>query len=254
LIAGILISVALLLTHLTITRAALKEWGKWRAMWSQQNELRRREASADLSRAHGMSGRDFESYVAGIFRESGFHVEPRGGPGDQGCDLLLSNGNERVVCQVKRSARPVSNKAIQEAVAAISFYNANRAMVVTNATFTKGAVELGLANRCELVDRHELHHRVEAFSTRIKLECKNLQRLWAERVAATLIHHGQFKIPLPRGKNATEEARVMKMIVTEYVRIKDIKLANSIRIYAAPSKWVGFIKRPIVLFKAPKES
>jgi HJR/Mrr/RecB family endonuclease len=176
------IPIVFVLIHVFITTSALKEWREWRALWSRQYDLSRREASLDLSRTARMNGRDFESYVAEIFRETGFHVDPRGGPRDQGCDLLLSNGNESVVCQIKRSSRPVTNKPVQEAVAAVLFYNANRAMVVTNATFTRGARDLAFANRCELVDCQELQLKVATFSAKIKFQCKIVRDRWAERV------------------------------------------------------------------------
>jgi HJR/Mrr/RecB family endonuclease len=248
---AISVPISLLLIHVLFTTSALKEWEEWRALWSRQYSLRKLEAAVGLSRTHTMSVRDFESYVALLFRESGFRVESRGGPRDQGCDLLLSNNYEVVVCQVKRSSRPVTNKAVQEAVAAVSFYNANRAMVVTNATFTKGAFELALANRCELIGHQELQHKVAASSASIKSKCRQLRDQWAQRIAARLANDGKLEIPVARGEDANQRAREMKSIVTEYLRTKDRRFADSVRVYVAPGKRVGLIKRPIILFKVP---
>lgn len=251
---GVVILAALLFMHLVIAGSALEEWRQWRATWSRENNLRRREAALDLSRTYGMSGSDFESYVARLFRDSGFHVQPRGGPRDQGCDLLLSSDHERVVCQVKRSSRPVTNKAVQEAVAAIPFYNAHRAIVVTNATFTKGARDLALANRCELLDHQTLQQMVASFSAKITSSCQNIRHQWAERIAAKLVHNGQITIPVKIGENATQHAREMKWILNEYLRAKDARFANWVRVYVASSKWVGFMKRPIILLKASRRT
>ena len=55
--------------------------------------------------------------------------------------------------QAKRYTSKVSNKAIQEASAAIKYYNANSAIVITNNYFTQSAIDLASANRIELWDR-----------------------------------------------------------------------------------------------------
>jgi len=47
-------------------------------------------------------------------------------------------------------------KAIQEAVAAKNYYKADNAMVITNSSFTKGAVDLAIANNVELWDGKKL--------------------------------------------------------------------------------------------------
>jgi len=44
--------------------------------------------------------------------------------------------------QAKYYTNPVGNKAIQEVVAAIPFYGANKGMVATNSPFTKSAIAL----------------------------------------------------------------------------------------------------------------
>lgn len=98
---------------------------------------------ADVDR---MPGRQFERYVAALLRHHGYKVEPTGRPGDQGCDLLLSKDGERIACQVKCYATPVSNDAVQEAVAAVAFYHCHRAIVVTNRTFTDGC---SITCRCQ---------------------------------------------------------------------------------------------------------
>src|SRR6185437_15242650 len=86
-----------------------------------------------------------------------------GRTGDQGCDLILTKGGEKIVCQLKRYSGPVSNKAVQEAVAAASYYGCSRAMVVTNASFTKSARKLAEANRCDMVEREQLFALLDSF-------------------------------------------------------------------------------------------
>lgn len=52
----------------------------------------------------------------------------------------------KIGIQAKCYASAVGNAAVQEAVAGKVFYGRGKAMVVTNSTFTKSAVELAAAN------------------------------------------------------------------------------------------------------------
>jgi HJR/Mrr/RecB family endonuclease len=110
----------------------------------------------DLSFRGIKSGYDFEEYLRIIFKKLGYKVEITKKSNDQGGDLIIVRGNERTVVQAKYYSNPVGNKAIQEVFAAISFYKANKGMVVTNSTFTSSAVALAEVNGITLVDGEEL--------------------------------------------------------------------------------------------------
>jgi restriction system protein len=75
---------------------------------------------------------------------------------DQGADLLIRKYGEKIVVQAKRYNSKVSNSAIQEAVASVRFYSADKAYVVTSNYFTKSACELAQCNNVRLIDRDEL--------------------------------------------------------------------------------------------------
>jgi HJR/Mrr/RecB family endonuclease len=76
--------------------------------------------------------------------------------GDQGADLIAKNNRRTIVIQAKGHAAPVGNSAVQEAVAAISVYNADEGWVVTNSTFTRSARALAHANSIRLIDGNVL--------------------------------------------------------------------------------------------------
>lgn len=76
--------------------------------------------------------------------------------GDQGGDLVLTRGGERILVQAKRHSKAVGNKAVQEAAAARPHYKCHRAMVVANREFTRAARELAKSNEVELWGRAEL--------------------------------------------------------------------------------------------------
>jgi len=112
--------------------------------------------SPTMDDVDSMSGQEFEQLLVQLFSARGYQVERTKVTGDQGGDLILQKLRERVVLQAKRWSGPVGNSAVQEVVAAIKYYGCSRAMVVTNSTYTKSAVDLAAANGVELWDRARL--------------------------------------------------------------------------------------------------
>lgn len=90
-----------------------------------------------------MDGLQFEHRCAELLRYRGFHkVTVTKGSGDQGVDILAQKNGIKFGIQCKYYSHPVGNKAIQEAYAGTDFYDCDKAMVMTNSTFTKAAREL----------------------------------------------------------------------------------------------------------------
>lgn len=103
-----------------------------------------------------MSGYQFEDVLARLYSGMGYEVSRTRASRDQGADLILTRLGERAVVQAKRYDCKVSNKAIQEVVAARAHYQATRAIVATSSYFTPAASQLARSNCVELVDRDEL--------------------------------------------------------------------------------------------------
>lgn len=112
--------------------------------------------NSSIARIDNMSGEDFEKYLKAGFERKGYKVELTPGSNDYGADLVLTRKGETTVVQAKRYEANVGNKAVQEVVAARAYYEAEKAMVVTNSYFTKQAVKLAEANDVELWDRGNL--------------------------------------------------------------------------------------------------
>jgi len=104
-----------------------------------------------------MDGQEFEVFLERLFRKIGYSVTRTPYVRDQGADLIVEKLGERMVVQAKRSNQQVSNKAIQEAVAALKHYSASKAIVVTNNYFTKGAIDLARSNNVILIDKDKLN-------------------------------------------------------------------------------------------------
>ena len=105
------------------------------------------------------SGYEFEEYVANLYKELGYKlIEITKKSGDQGADVVLKKDNIKYVVQAKFYSSPVGNKAVQEIVAALKMYKAQKGIVVTNNTFTNSAIELAKVNDIQLVDGNEINN------------------------------------------------------------------------------------------------
>ncbi len=103
-----------------------------------------------------LDGLDFEKYLEGLFRKLGYTVKRTVYQGDYGADLIIQKAGVQTVVQAKRYNRNVGLKAIQEVVAAKSYYHCQKAMVITNHAYTQQAKKLAKANDVELWDRDDL--------------------------------------------------------------------------------------------------
>jgi restriction system protein len=104
----------------------------------------------------GMSGTDFEDFVARIVRSCGVPVIMTSVTGDWGVDIIAGKRPNRVAIQCKRQSRPVGAGAVQEVVAGAPMQDCAKTMVVTNHEFTPAARKLAELHGCELVGRAEL--------------------------------------------------------------------------------------------------
>lgn len=124
-------------------------------------------------------GRQFEEYVCALYKKLGYKamtttemrqkgqlpgdIQKRGGSGEQGVDVYVYDhiNKQHIIIQCKHYSSKISNSAVQEIVAAMPLYKADRAIVVTNQYFTEPAKELAFANNVALVDRDGLAKFIE---------------------------------------------------------------------------------------------
>jgi restriction system protein len=102
------------------------------------------------------TGEEFEHFVSGKLEDSGWTVRHTGKCGDQGADLVAEKPGMTVAVQCKLYAQPVGNKAVQEALAAQRYYATDHAAVVSNAAFTKSAIQLARSADVLLVHASDL--------------------------------------------------------------------------------------------------
>ncbi len=120
----------------------------------------------DVSYVDGMDGHEFEYFCAELLRKNDFYdVSVTRGSGDQGVDILATKGGIKYAIQCKNYASPLSNTPVQEVAAGKLFYNCHVGVVLTNSTFTPGAVSLANAAGILLWDRSELSELMKTGQT-----------------------------------------------------------------------------------------
>jgi HJR/Mrr/RecB family endonuclease len=110
-----------------------------------------------------MTGYEFEDFIVDLFIKLGYVVvKKRKRSHEQGLDLLLLKNGVRIAVQVKRYKRPVGNRGIQQAISACVYYQCQRAIVVTNSTFTTPAKQLATrSGNIELWDREVIKEKIK---------------------------------------------------------------------------------------------
>ena len=134
----------------------------------EQDDLKDIEASNcvdkydNISAVDGMDGHEFEYFCAELLKCNGFsEVRVTKGSGDQGVDIIADKRGLKYAIQCKNYAAPLGNKPVQEVATGKIFYDCNVAIVLTNSTFTAGAISLADATGVLLWDRTVLVRLME---------------------------------------------------------------------------------------------
>lgn len=106
--------------------------------------------------------KDFEHWCAERLSSYGWDATVSGKTGDQGADVIATRDGEKLVIQCKRYSKPVGNSAVQEIVASIAYYRADRGAVVSSSGFTTAAQTLARANGILLIDAASLARDAES--------------------------------------------------------------------------------------------
>jgi uncharacterized protein len=108
----------------------------------------------DISKV--FSGEDYERYCAEILDAAGWKTRLTKGSGDQGVDIIAELNGRRVALQCKFYSKTVGNRAVQEAIGAMSFERTVAGVVVSNAQFSRHAKLLANGARVLLLHHEEL--------------------------------------------------------------------------------------------------
>src|SRR5699024_2819168 len=125
--------------------------------------LMKKSGIRDIDR---MQGYQFEAYLQLLFKELGYRPVVTQQSGDYGADVVLK-GKNKIVIQAKRYGykHKVSMDAVREVLAAMFFYKADEAWVITNSLFTNQAKTLAKACGVTLLNRYELEKFIVKINT-----------------------------------------------------------------------------------------
>ncbi len=98
----------------------------------------------------------YENSIAEVFEQHGWEARVTKASGDQGADVIAKYDGFKMIIQCKLYSSPVSNKAVQEVYSALNYYNGDKAVVITNSTFTKSAKQLAESNDVLLIHHSQL--------------------------------------------------------------------------------------------------
>jgi restriction system protein len=121
----------------------------------------------DLSEIDRMDGHEFERFLVTLFKRLGYkasHIGASGG--DFGADLIIEKEGAKICVQAKNYDNSVGNDAVQQAIAGAAYYDCQAALVVTNSTFTKAAVEQAAGSNLPVTlwDRNLLAEKLKKVS------------------------------------------------------------------------------------------
>lgn len=105
-----------------------------------------------------MTPSEFETFCAEELRRAGWNARVTMQSRDQGVDVIAEKNGRRIVLQCKLYARPVGNKAVQEATAAKAYEQAGLGIVVSNNRYTDSAEQLASANGILLLHYRDLQN------------------------------------------------------------------------------------------------
>lgn len=99
-----------------------------------------------------MTGIEYEHYVAKYLKSIGYRdVQVTKASGDYGVDITAKKGFHSYAIQCKLYSKPVGVDAVQQVCAGKTMYDCDKAMVITNSSFTESAKKLAKENGVKLV-------------------------------------------------------------------------------------------------------
>lgn len=124
--------------------------------------LARRQSGGpgEMGRIDRMNGREFRAYIADLLRRLGFTVTTTSYLEDYAPGLTALRGGNRVLVHVRLTQNPVGIRAVEEAEACRIRYRCDRAVIVSNHSFTTAARVAAVQKNVELWDRERLQEQM----------------------------------------------------------------------------------------------
>ncbi|WP_077272777.1 restriction endonuclease [Acidithiobacillus caldus] len=122
----------------------------------KRKELKERLLAAGTDNPMQLTPIQYEKFCAALLENNGWTTELTSRVGDYGADIVATKGTEKVVVQCKQWTKSVGVKAVQEVHSAISYYKADKGIVVSTAGYTHAARKLALNTGIILLSHNDL--------------------------------------------------------------------------------------------------
>ena len=119
-------------------------------------ETKIKESDSRFDYSDEMDPYDYEHLCAEEFKKNKWDAEATQGSSDQGVDVIATKDTRTLVAQCKRFMKPVGNKAVQEIVAGMKYYEATEGVVIAPNGYTNSAKNLAEANNIKLIHHSEI--------------------------------------------------------------------------------------------------
>ena len=119
-------------------------------------KIHRLNQNLRLQDVDSMDGISFEHYIVQLLAERGYSNVSLTEQYDYGVDIIAEKDGVRWGIQTKRYSGLVKAEAVRQVVTGLRLYGCDRAMVVTNSTYSNVAKRLAEGNDCVLIDRDGL--------------------------------------------------------------------------------------------------
>jgi len=104
---------------------------------------------------------EYELDLSKIFKRLGYEILDIPISEYHGVDFILSNDEEKIVVQVKQYNGKITDFSVHEILTAKEYYKADKARIVTNSSFSSGAVDLAVRNNVDLWDGKKLREIIK---------------------------------------------------------------------------------------------
>ncbi len=119
-------------------------------------ELMLQDRDEKMEFSESMDPYEYEQFCAKEFTKAGWNAKTTKASSDQGVDVIAKKGDIKLVAQCKKFTKAVGNKAVQEIVAGIKYYQADMGIVIAPNSFTKSAEKLAAANKIKLIHHSQI--------------------------------------------------------------------------------------------------
>lgn len=127
------------------------------------------ENTFNISDIDNMDGLEFEEFCCELFKRNGYiNIKKTQASGDYGLDVIATKDDIKYGIQCKNYKEPVGVSAVQEANTGSNYYNCDIAIVITNSTFTRQAIEMARETKVKLWDRNKLAELMLVFPRKSK--------------------------------------------------------------------------------------